>query len=100
MIETECYKELNVFGPNGEPTPDLIEGLPPQPPQRGFFDKLFRRRRVSMDQGMCDDATWPDNIVGGPFLFLQFFLVKAYQITISHVVLGGKREACAETSKE
>ncbi|XP_005103690.1 G protein-coupled receptor kinase 5 isoform X3 [Aplysia californica] len=45
MIETECYKELNVFGPNGEPTPDLIEGLPPQPPQRGFFDKLFRRRR-------------------------------------------------------
>ena len=48
MIETECYKELNLFGPNGEPTPDLIEGLPPQPPQRGFFDKLFRRRRVSI----------------------------------------------------
>ncbi|CAG5124273.1 unnamed protein product, partial [Candidula unifasciata] len=44
MLETECYKELNVFGPNGGPSPDLIEGLPPQPPQRSFFDKLFRRR--------------------------------------------------------
>lgn len=51
MLETECFKELNVFGPDGEPTPDLREDLPPSPPQRGFFDRLFRRRRVSC--GCC-----------------------------------------------
>ncbi|KAL8585963.1 G protein-coupled receptor kinase 5 [Nucella lapillus] len=45
ILETECYKELNVFGAMGEPTPDLREDLPPSPPQRGFFDRLFRRRR-------------------------------------------------------
>lgn len=47
MIETECYKELNLFGPDGEATPDLREDLPPTPPPRGFFERLFRRRRVS-----------------------------------------------------
>ena len=30
MIETEVFKELNVFGPNGAPTPDLIGDAPPQ----------------------------------------------------------------------
>jgi len=30
MIETEVFKELNVFGPKGEPTPDLIGDAPPQ----------------------------------------------------------------------
>ncbi|PVD29871.1 hypothetical protein C0Q70_09128 [Pomacea canaliculata] len=47
MIETECYKELNLFGPDGEATPDLREDLPPTPPPRGFFERLFRRRRDS-----------------------------------------------------
>lgn len=51
MLETECFKELNVFGPNGEPTPDLRADMPPSPPQRGFFERLFRRRRVSC--GCC-----------------------------------------------
>ncbi|XP_041370910.1 G protein-coupled receptor kinase 5-like isoform X2 [Gigantopelta aegis] len=45
MIETECFKELNVFGPDGGPSPDLIEDQPPPSPQRGFFDRLFHRRR-------------------------------------------------------
>ncbi|XP_064629953.1 G protein-coupled receptor kinase 5-like isoform X2 [Lineus longissimus] len=47
MLETECYKELNVFGLNGEPSHDLIdlEDMPPPPPRRGFFAKLFKRRR-------------------------------------------------------
>lgn len=49
MIETECFQELNVFGPDGGPSADLIEDLPPTPPQRGFFDRLFRRHRVSLD---------------------------------------------------
>ncbi|XP_074640267.1 G protein-coupled receptor kinase 5-like [Tubulanus polymorphus] len=47
MIETECFKELNTFGFNGEATPDLIEDQPPPPPRRGLFSKLFGRRRVS-----------------------------------------------------
>ncbi|XP_046372107.1 G protein-coupled receptor kinase 5-like [Haliotis rufescens] len=45
MIETECYKELNQFAYDGGPSPDLIEDMPPPPPQRGFFDRLFHRRR-------------------------------------------------------
>ncbi len=49
MLETECFKELNVWGPDGGPTPDLIEDQPPPPPRRGFFDRLFRRRRVRFD---------------------------------------------------
>jgi hypothetical protein len=50
MLETECYKELNVFGLNGEPSHDLIdlEDMPPPPPRRGFFAKLFKRRRVNI----------------------------------------------------
>ncbi|XP_025095258.1 G protein-coupled receptor kinase 5-like isoform X2 [Pomacea canaliculata] len=55
MIETECYKELNLFGPDGEATPDLREDLPPTPPPRGFFERLFRRRRVSC-LGCCRQA--------------------------------------------
>ncbi|XP_023932119.1 G protein-coupled receptor kinase 5-like [Lingula anatina] len=45
MIETECYQEMNVFGQDGGPSPDLLDDVPPPPPQRGFFDRLFRRRR-------------------------------------------------------
>jgi hypothetical protein len=44
MIETECFNELNVYGENDEPTPDLTEGTPPPPPSRNFLDRLFRRR--------------------------------------------------------
>ncbi|KAK7109223.1 G protein-coupled receptor kinase 5-like isoform X1 [Littorina saxatilis] len=58
MLETECYKELNVFGPEGDLIPpDLREDLPPPLPQRGFFDRLFRRRRVSCGCcGQTDEA--------------------------------------------
>ena len=31
MIEMECYKELNIFGPNGSRSPDLIGDHPPEP---------------------------------------------------------------------
>ena len=44
MIETECFRELNVFGPDGSVPPDLIEGQPPPPPSRNFLDRIFRRR--------------------------------------------------------
>lgn len=34
MIETEVFKELNIFGPNGAPTPDLIGDAPPEEQER------------------------------------------------------------------
>ncbi|KAJ8687822.1 hypothetical protein QAD02_023616 [Eretmocerus hayati] len=44
MIETECYKELNVFGPNNTPTPDLlINHQPASDEDRGCFP--FRRKK-------------------------------------------------------
>ena len=46
MLETECYKELNLFGVDGGPSPDLMEDQPPPPPRRGFFDRVFKRQQV------------------------------------------------------
>uniref|UniRef100_A0A1B6C906 G protein-coupled receptor kinase n=1 Tax=Clastoptera arizonana TaxID=38151 RepID=A0A1B6C906_9HEMI len=43
MIETECYKELNVFGPNNVPSPDLIIDAVPEPENKGCFP--FRRKK-------------------------------------------------------
>ncbi len=31
MIEMECFKELNLFGPNGTRSPDLLGDHPPEP---------------------------------------------------------------------
>ncbi|XP_006000419.1 G protein-coupled receptor kinase 5 [Latimeria chalumnae] len=42
MIETECFNDLNVFGPNGARSPDLDWKQPPEPPKRSFFHRLFR----------------------------------------------------------
>ncbi|XP_018610815.2 G protein-coupled receptor kinase 5-like [Scleropages formosus] len=43
MIETECFKDLNVFGPNGSRPPDLDWDQPPEPPRRSFLDRILRR---------------------------------------------------------
>ncbi|XP_046383358.1 G protein-coupled receptor kinase 2 isoform X1 [Ischnura elegans] len=43
MIETECYKELNVFGPGNTPSPDLQLDALPEPETKGCFP--FRRKR-------------------------------------------------------
>ncbi|KAL4148970.1 hypothetical protein QTP88_003099 [Uroleucon formosanum] len=44
MIETGCYKELNVFGPNKSRSPDLILDLKPEPEKTGCFP--FSRRKT------------------------------------------------------
>lgn len=44
MIETECFKELNMFGPNGTLPPDLDRGYTPEPPKRGLLHRLFNRQ--------------------------------------------------------
>ncbi|KAF7996925.1 hypothetical protein HCN44_002571 [Aphidius gifuensis] len=44
MIETECFKELNVLGPNSSPTPDLLVNNPPiNHESQGCFP--FRRKK-------------------------------------------------------
>ncbi|XP_072480064.1 G protein-coupled receptor kinase 5 isoform X2 [Notamacropus eugenii] len=44
MIETECFKELNVFGPNGTLSPDLNRSYPPEPPKKGLLHRIFKRQ--------------------------------------------------------
>ncbi|KAK5871186.1 hypothetical protein PBY51_004080 [Eleginops maclovinus] len=43
MIETECFRDLNVFGPQGTRPPDLDWSQPPEPPRRSLLDRIFRR---------------------------------------------------------
>uniref|UniRef100_A0A0A9ZGM9 G protein-coupled receptor kinase n=2 Tax=Lygus hesperus TaxID=30085 RepID=A0A0A9ZGM9_LYGHE len=50
MIETECYKELNVFGPNGTRPNDLILDALPQPEKKGCFP--FRRKKKQSPRSM------------------------------------------------
>ena len=42
MIETQCFRELNVFGPNNTLSPDLMIDNPPPPETKGCFP--FRRK--------------------------------------------------------
>ncbi|XP_076033447.1 G protein-coupled receptor kinase 2 isoform X2 [Oratosquilla oratoria] len=43
MIETKCFEELNVFGVNNSPSPDLRLDLPPPEDSKSCFP--FRRRK-------------------------------------------------------
>uniref|UniRef100_A0A8B9NXA6 G protein-coupled receptor kinase n=1 Tax=Apteryx owenii TaxID=8824 RepID=A0A8B9NXA6_APTOW len=43
MIETECFKDLNTFGPNGTRSPDLDWKQLSEPPKRSLLQRLFRR---------------------------------------------------------
>lgn len=57
MIETECFKDLNVFGPGGMRPPDLDWRQLPEPPKRSLLQRLFRRhvrdRGVIFWEGGC-----------------------------------------------
>ncbi|KAM8924757.1 G protein-coupled receptor kinase 5 [Pelodytes ibericus] len=44
MIETECFKELNLFGPNGTLSPDLNRSHPPEPPKKSLLHRIFKRQ--------------------------------------------------------
>ena len=49
MIDTECYKELNVFqNEYGAESPDLVDEPPPPPTKQGFFRRLFKRIKVGV----------------------------------------------------
>jgi hypothetical protein len=45
MIETECFSELNVFGPEESPTPDLLVTSTPPVEKQGCFP--FRRKVIN-----------------------------------------------------
>lgn len=45
MIETECYKELNIFGANSSPTHDLMLNAPPIEEEKGCFP--FKKKVIS-----------------------------------------------------
>ncbi|CAH2275232.1 G -coupled receptor kinase 5-like [Pelobates cultripes] len=46
MIETDCFKDLNVFGPDGKRSPDLDWRQLPEPPKRSLLQRLFRRHQT------------------------------------------------------
>ncbi|XP_018110483.1 G protein-coupled receptor kinase 5 isoform X2 [Xenopus laevis] len=48
MIETECFKDLNIFGPNGTRSPDLDWRQLPEPPKRSLLQRLFRRHNADI----------------------------------------------------
>ncbi|XP_074664331.1 steroidogenic acute regulatory protein, mitochondrial isoform X9 [Strix aluco] len=63
MIETECFKDLNVFGPSGTRSPDLDWRQLPEPPKRSLLQRLFRRHRrgtFSVPQQHGDSRTPSD----------------------------------------
>uniref|UniRef100_A0A3P8PIF2 G protein-coupled receptor kinase n=1 Tax=Astatotilapia calliptera TaxID=8154 RepID=A0A3P8PIF2_ASTCA len=65
MIETECFRDLNVFGPHGMRSPDLDWNQPPEPPRRSLLDRIFRRDfwkcldKPYLPSGLLDCRTEP-----------------------------------------
>ncbi|KAK5900341.1 hypothetical protein CgunFtcFv8_025305 [Champsocephalus gunnari] len=53
VIETGCFKELNVFGPEGSRPSDLDWTQTPESPKRSLLDRLFRRHHP---QEASDDS--------------------------------------------
>lgn len=43
LIETGCFEELNVFGPDGSRSPDLDWSQAPESPKRSLLHRIFRR---------------------------------------------------------
>ncbi|XP_073478463.1 G protein-coupled receptor kinase 5-like [Aquarana catesbeiana] len=56
MIETECFKDLNVFGPNGTRSPDLDWRQLPEPPKRSLLQRIFRRQPADYGITSNDDS--------------------------------------------
>nr|XP_046230246.1 G protein-coupled receptor kinase 5 isoform X2 [Scatophagus argus] len=45
LIETGCFRELNVFGPEGTRSPDLEWSQIPESPKRSLLNRIFRRHQ-------------------------------------------------------
>lgn len=59
IIEKEVFKELNVFGPNNTPSPDLRLDLLPEPEPTSGCLPFFRRRRRGLNYS--SESTPPSN---------------------------------------
>ncbi|XP_065779499.1 G protein-coupled receptor kinase 5 isoform X3 [Muntiacus reevesi] len=57
MIETECFKELNVFGPHGTLSADLNRSHPPEPPKKGLLQRLFKRQHQNNSKSSPNSKT-------------------------------------------
>lgn len=62
MVETECFKDLNVFGPNGTRSPDLDWRQLPEPPKRSLLQRLFRRHVSAGGSWGCPAAPRPPHL--------------------------------------
>ena len=56
MIEMECYKEMNIFGPNGTRSPDLLGDHPPEPEKsQGCLSSLCGRKSSEKSEQSVGD---------------------------------------------
>jgi len=60
IIEKEVFKELNIFGQNNTPSPDLRLDLPPEPEPSSGCLPFFRRRRRGLNSS-GSESTPPSN---------------------------------------
>ncbi|KAI3362494.1 hypothetical protein L3Q82_012784, partial [Scortum barcoo] len=47
VIDTGCFRELNLFGPQGSRSPDLDWSQAPESPKRSLLTRIFRRHHNS-----------------------------------------------------
>ncbi|KAM9609134.1 G protein-coupled receptor kinase 5-like isoform 1-T1 [Morphnus guianensis] len=66
MIETECFKDLNVFGPSGTRSPDLDWRQLPEPPKRSLLQRLFRRHPADYTIGTTIHPSYPAAVNSHP----------------------------------
>lgn len=68
MIETECFKELTIFGPNHTPTTDLMFNCPPPNESKGCFPfrRKPKRRDIKMSVSNAHFSSIGDDIANNP----------------------------------
>lgn len=63
VIDTGCFRELNIFGPGGTRSPDLDWSQIPESPKRSLLSRIFRRNHASdpsdeSRQGLVSNDTY------------------------------------------
>lgn len=59
MIETGCFKELNVFGPNATPTPDLVVDTCYEPEKKGCFPCSKKKKKLNRTKPLPISERFP-----------------------------------------
>ncbi|XP_061603705.1 G protein-coupled receptor kinase 5 isoform X1 [Phyllopteryx taeniolatus] len=68
LIETGCFNELNVFGPDGSRPPDLQWTQAPESPKNGLFNKIFRKLHPPEATVDGRQSPLPDNYIASGIL--------------------------------